>query len=146
MGTFRLEPVGQPQDYQTYSIASPRETHTRTATCDEVDCEPFLNGWATTVPTGGQLEAALRASGRHWATRMPNPDGTVTFAFPPGQPCFRAATHRVGLDRPAHFLVRGGDWRGNPRGTPPVVHVRPDDWVEDFALHQQRIRSTIEKG
>lgn len=131
---------------QTYRIASPRATHTRPATCAEVDCKPYLKGWVTSVPKGGPEEQALRRfTGRH------APDGlrrdgreitgvdsaNVEFLFNPGSPCFKASTHRASLQRPELFLVRGGDWRGN---TGLIRrHVKPEHWVEDMSETLDRV-------
>jgi hypothetical protein len=50
------------------------------------------------------------------------------------------------VGRPELFIVRGGDYRGNPLGTPTRVHARPEDWVEDFSTHTQAIADRLEKG
>jgi hypothetical protein len=52
----------------------------------------------------------------------------------------------VRIDKPPLFLVRDGDWRGNPRRTRARQHLNPGNWVEDFATHQQAIADEIEKG
>ena len=73
-----------------------------------------------------------------------NSEGLTVFTFEPGQDCF--AQHRVPLERDPLFLVRGGDWRGNPTGLQPYRHHRGEDWVDDFADHQDRIARQIERG
>jgi hypothetical protein len=48
----------------------------------------------------------------------------------------------VPLERPELYVVRGGDWRGNPRGE-VRRHSGPDSWVNDFAEHQDRIARVV---
>jgi hypothetical protein len=144
--TNRLSPAGQPADYKTYAIASPIETHTRAATCQEVECLAYQNGWITEIDvstTLGQNQAAYiqHRSGRSYSVEQNG--SQVKLTFPAGQECFHP--HRVALDRPAIFVVRDGDWRGNPRGTSPVIRT-PDDWVDDFANHQISVANQIERG
>lgn len=142
----RIQPAGRPDQYKTYSVISPIETHTRPATCQEVECEAHQRGWQTQIDvstTLGQNQAAYiqhRAGRKYSVVQVGD---LVTLTFPAGQQCF--AAHRVALDRPAVFLVRDGDHRGNPRGTDPILRS-PDDWVDDFANHQLRVQAQIDKG
>jgi hypothetical protein len=133
---MRIVPALGPAAYVTYSIASPIATHTRPATCEEVNCPAYLSGWTTRAPA--DLVPVVQSSGRRPAAVTRDGAETV-FTFAPGTECFRSSTHRVSLDRPEVFLRRGGDWRGNPAGLSPYRHARPGDWVEDFAEHQARI-------
>lgn len=133
----RIEPQLGPEGYKTYQLIAPRATHTRPASCEEVQCRHHANGWKTTVPLGSDDEALIRRAGRAFVATVDG--GMISFTFHAGQPCFRASSHRVPLERDPHFLVRGGDYRGNPMGTPTRQHTRPADWVEDFAEHQIRI-------
>lgn len=139
---FRVQPVGPPQAYKTFQAAAPLATHWRVATCVEVDCEHYVNGWATTVLPGSVEEGLIRTSGRHWLGQEkggPRPDenGMLRFLFPPGQPCFDPMRHRVPLERDPLFIVRRGDWRANLG----LIrrHKRGDDWVDDFATHQDKL-------
>lgn len=126
---------------KSYVIASPRDTHTRPATCDEVGCKAQTAGWQTFADEStrlGQRQAHYirKVSGRRF-TEQRDEFGRTVFTFPAGQQCF--ADHRVSIDRPEIFAVKGGDHRGNPRGT-LRVHDSPTDWVEDFAEHQDRLK------
>lgn len=143
---FRLDPQGPVHAYKTYALSSPLTSHTRVATCEEVDCLNYANGWKTVldVSTGHGQEASryiAHHSGRRY--RAVQQGDTITFYFPPGQQCF--TEHRLPLHREPLYVVRGGDWRGNPTGE-RMKHVRAADWVEDFALHQQRVADQHEKG
>lgn len=134
-----------PEAYKTYQIVAPVATHFRPATCQEMECAGYTRGWRTTVlPDSSQAQYIRHSSGRKFTSEM-NADGTVTFTFPPGQMCFRAAEHRVSLEREPFYVVRGGDFRGNPRGI-PSIRRKSTEWVDDFATHQQSIADRIERG
>jgi hypothetical protein len=138
----RIVPALGAAGYQTFSIAAPVATHTRPATCDEAGCLPHRNGWTTTVDEAtalGQQQAAyIRGQAGRGFTETTEAGMTV-FRFAAGQTCFAAGSHRVPLDRPALYSVRGGDWRGNPAGLPTRTHTRAEHWVEDFAEHLDRV-------
>lgn len=144
----RIAPALPAGAYKTYQVLSPVQTHTSPATCEEADCQALANGWRTTVDERtslGQEQAYYirhDRSRRHFETA--NPDGLTTFEFPAGQTCF--AQHRVSLDRPELFLVRGGDWRGDPSGAKPYQHSSPESWLDDFGTHQDNVARKIEKG
>jgi hypothetical protein len=137
----RIQPILPVKSMQTYRISRPVATHTRPGTCVEVDCPDFVNGWDTILPVGhGMVDALRRAAmqavdlgdGAKRKCTVTREDAmTVTFRFEAGQPCFKASTHRVPLDRPENYLVRGGDWRG----TTGLIrkHNRPEHWVEDMS-------------
>lgn len=144
-GPFRLPPRMPAQAYKTYRLDAPISTHTRPATCQEVGCEPYQHGWATTVLPGSQDEAVVKASGRHWSSVEVAEGGFLRYTFPPGQPCFRASVHRAPLEREPIFSVVAGDHRV----TQPEVlrrHTSAESWVDDFATHQQTIADAIERG
>jgi hypothetical protein len=147
---------------KTYEMRMPRETHTRPATCVEVGCANRAGGWVTVAdertdagrqvaawvrrlgrPVGAALSPVVAARVRRYVEERAA-DGTTHFTFPAGQECF--TPHRVSLERPALYVVKDGDIRGNPRGTPERRHVRGADWVEDSALHQQAIAAEHQKG
>ncbi len=150
---FRIRPNVGAEHMKTYALAAPLATHTRAASCAEVDCPPHQHGWACTVIAGSDDETALlkAAAGavdghrRHYV-RQAEAGGFVRFVFPSGQACLRVSTHRVPLERDAIYLVKGGDWRGNPRRTPTRRHARAEHWVEDFGEHQQGIADAVERG
>lgn len=143
---FRIQPAMPASAYKSYSMRFPLATHYRPASCAEVECQHHLLGWQTIVPEGSDNAALVRSlKGRYSFTEQAQPGGLVEFTFPAGQACFRASTHRVALERTPVCLVTGGDWRGNPMGTPART-LRVDDWVDDFATHQDRLAREIEKG
>lgn len=141
----RIVPQVGPENYKTYQIARPKATHTRPATCAEVECKPYQNGWVTRVPRGSEAEQIFLSLDRK---RFPykEMEGTRSeraFLFPPGVRCFKADTHVVPVDRPALYVVKGGDWRGNPRGD-VRRHTQPMHWVEDMQEHLDQVRKDRE--
>lgn len=133
-------PVGA---VKTYQILQPTATHFRPATCEEVECANHVNGWKTIVPVRSDLADAVRSSGRVFTEEVID-GGLVEFRFKPGQQCFRAASHRISLQRDQLFMVRRGDWRGFEG--PALQHRSAADWVDDFASHQDRLNTKIGRG
>ena len=146
---FRMQPALPVDHMKTYAISAPPQTHTRVATCEEVECEHQARGWTTTVDVStelGQRQAKYIESkaGRQYTADY-GPD-LVTFTFAAGQQCF--AVHRVPLDRVPLLIVRDGDWRARVQGQNrrKRLHVKPEDWVDDFKEHQGKINDQIQKG
>jgi hypothetical protein len=143
---FRVEPNLPVGNYVTYSIRSPIETHTRAATCAEVECDAYTNGWVTTIDVatdlGQRQDAFIRAYSDRSFTEERVGATLVRFTFPPGQRCFVSDTHRISLDRPEFYVRRGGDHRGNPTGE-RNYYPHADAWVNDFGEHQDRIKKVL---
>jgi hypothetical protein len=114
------------------------------ATCEEIDCPHWTNGWAATAIPGSEdwgliiaaCEGRVDDRRRMPASREVLPDGMVRLWFPPGQPCFKASTHRVPWS--ARWYHRDGDIRGNPSGL-VVAHADARSWVDEFGEHQMRL-------
>lgn len=144
----RLAPRLPAGRMKTYSITSPLPTHWRKATCAEVDCPAYASGWKSLIDEStelGQKQAHYirKQSGRGFTEQR---EGALTaFVFEAGQPCFGADAHKLPTGRPELFKVRGGDWRGNPRGE-SRTHTRAADWVDDFANHQQALADRLARG
>jgi len=140
----RVDPVGPASAYKSYAILAPLPSHWRRANCAEVACPDFERGWRTLVPLADtDSQDAARNSGRAFVETRD--ERHAVFTFRAGQPCFRAGAHRVRLDRDELFVIRDGDWRGNPSGRQPVV-LGSRSWVDDFGEHQDRIITQIERG
>jgi hypothetical protein len=144
---FSIQPSLPAVAYKSYVIAMPLRTHWNIATCADVDCEHYAGGWDSLIDERtdlGQRQARYirRESGRRF-TEERQPDGLTRFSFEAGQRCFRE--HRARNARPERFVERDGDYRGNPTGR-RYVHSRPDDWVESFATHQDKLRTVAERG
>jgi hypothetical protein len=143
---FRPEPHMDPAAYKTYAVVSPLSSHFRPATCAEVACPHYLNGWRVHLQAlTPDLQHAARTSGRRYREEHVT-EGQTYLVFEAGQPCFKAPQHRARIDRAPLYVVRDGDHRGNPRGTKARLFQRPDQWVDDFATHQQTLADEIKKG
>lgn len=66
--------------------------------------------------------------------------GLTVFRFESGQRCF--ADHKT---RPELYLVRDGDFRGNPTGR-RRQHARPADWVENVQEDLARFNESRKRG
>ncbi len=140
-----FEPALPVQAMKTYSISAPQRTHWRPATCAEVDCPNHLHGWRVRVEgLPPELLHTAKTSGRRYEV-LDVTEGETWLVFEPGQVCFQASQHKLPTGRPELYVVRGGDWRGNPTGE-RRIHTRPELWVEDFGEHQQRLAEQIERG
>jgi hypothetical protein len=149
-GPFRVAPLLPASAMKTFQVSSPIATHFRPATCAEVECEAYRHGWATmadeSIEQGQRAAYYIRHdSGRRFTERR-SELGITVFTFEAGQRCFGSDTHRVTLERPELFVIREGDWRGNPRGVEPEIVPRAADWVDRFADHQSKIVKAIEEG
>lgn len=145
---YRIAPLMPATAYKTYQIRMPLSTHWVDVTCEDFECGAYLHGWVTTIDERTDLGRKQAHYIRNMAGRSFKESrsglGLVEFEFRPGQPCF--AKHKVRGDRPEVFIVRDGDFRGNPRGTPARVHKNGREWVEDFSEHLDTINTEIEKG
>lgn len=133
----RPEPALPVTAMQTYAIKSPVETHTKPAHCRDVGCLDYQLGWTFKTIAGSDDDRFFRraCAGAVDGIRRPftvSRDGIfVIFRFEAGVRCRKATAHRLSLERPEIYLVRGGDWRAN---TGLIRrHNRPEHWVEDFA-------------
>ncbi len=138
-----------PTGYQTFQLESPRSTHHRRATCEEVRCNEFVNGWRSDIDTSTDLgamqaEYIRKGSGRKFVETQIGPT-MVSFAFEAGQRCFKSDQHTVHNDREPFYVVRDGDTRGNPTGR-RREHARAEDWVEHMSEDLDKIRTARERG
>ncbi len=141
-----FRPFGQgvgPEHMRSFSIRAPLSTHWRRVSCAEVDCRHHREGWASEVDEStelGQFQATYirKESGRGFRESR-SEAGLTRFVFLPGQTCFHADEHRARVEEaPELYVVRDGDWRGNPRGTSPQV-LSADGWVTEFGENQERV-------
>ena len=156
---FRVTPALPVQAMKTYAVDSPVSTHWRLATCEELDCPNFLNGWAVAITPdqlGQDFDHDIKESGKKFE-RMPVDEAEARFpgmsfsgslfvyVFAAGQPCFYQGTqrHQMQVDRPEIFSVRGGDHRG---ATSERRVMRAQDWKESFIEHQERLKRAQERG
>src|ERR1044071_3988462 len=120
---FRIEPARDVTLMQTYGLIAPQLTHYRRASCREVSCANYANGWMSGFDvTDAEQARACRIvreqSGRLFMVKeIVGTSGRiekVVLTFGPGQECF--LPHRVALEREPTYFLRDGDWRGNPTG------------------------------
>lgn len=136
----RFKPTLPVEKMQTYKISRPPATHTRPATCAEVDCPDFVKGYTVRLPRGDDRIVLLRRAADGWVDGFKREMCEVTgidsaeqeFLFNPGSPCLKATTHRCTLDRPEIYVVREGDWRNARTARLIRRHQRPEHWVEDM--------------
>lgn len=147
---YRVQPAMPVQAYQTFGVRMPRATHWRDATCEEAGCKRWANGWKTSfvpgTPEGEKIRWQIRNSPirRKWTVvRLVDKTEVV---FEAGQECFMqdhpATHHKLPVARPQIHVVRHGDWRS---GWGSRV-VRSEEWVERFALNQDKLKTLIERG
>jgi hypothetical protein len=146
----RMAPAMPPASYKTYAWSAPLRTHFRKGTCEEAGCEAYLYGWVSTFDLSTELGLKqyefCKADKERGFSIQRTSLTIVKFVYKPGNRCFRSEEHRVPVGKPPRFLVVGGDWRGNPRGTPTQVHRSAEDWIDDFANHQDNLKTAIERG
>lgn len=131
---------------KTFSILMPVKSHWRKATCAEVDCPRYLRGWKARLEVMSEQQIhRIKRGGWRYQVLCVAP-GETWWLFDAGQRCFQAADHRIQLGKPELFVVRDGDWRGNPRLTPVIKHKRPEFWVEQFSEHQDKLARARESG
>lgn len=132
---------------KTFEINQPLATHYRLATCQEVECPRYANGWTLTFdlsdPEHVQAANTIRLKSGRSFTIGPIVGTTVTLSFPGGQRCFKA--HHVPLERDPLMIVRGGDFRGNPRGE-SRVHTSGESFVDEWATDLGKLAHEQEKG
>lgn len=143
------QPTLPPQAMVTYEANAPLDTHWRAATCAEVECKAYLQGWTSDMfPNSADearilkiYEAEIR---KGQITTSLTPEKFIRYHFPPGTECFRRIWHRLPLERPALFTVRTGDFRG----TDGVIRTFKDgeQWVDAFATHQDKIATEVNRG
>jgi len=141
--------------YDTYALRQRPAAKNRRASCAEVDCVNYLNGWKTPIDPRGEQGPAqllyLRNDRSRKAVETRDPvSGLVTFTYGPGQACHNTIVvngrpvqgHWIATEQ--LFLVRGGDHRGVTR--PVRRHTRAEYWVEEFGENQDRLADKAARG
>jgi hypothetical protein len=151
----RIAPAMGPEGYKTYEMDMPLGTHWRPVSCEDYECDDFMHGFVLTVDTSTDLGKKQFHFVTHDKTRKMSMqrvgEYVFKFLYGPGNKCFKNVEgdprrHKLPIGRPPFFLVSGGDWRGNPRGTPTMTHRRPEDWIDDFANHQDKLATAFQRG
>ena len=144
-----IPPQLPPGAYQTFEANAPLTTHWRQATCEEVECAAYMQGWTSDVLANSPEEDRIRKTyddeiRRGKITTTKTPEGFTRYHFPAGTACFRRVWHKLPLERPALFTVRSGDWRG----TDGVIRTfkNGEEWVSAFGEHQAAIADKVNRG
>jgi hypothetical protein len=143
MQPFRLPPKMAVTAYKTYACSMPR-THSVRVSCAQAECDQHRDGWRTVLDISKvehlKLARWIRDESRRSFT-WTQAGTIITFDFPAGQACFREHREQV---RPGIYVVRDGDWRGNPTGRKARLTER--QWVDDFGEHQQMLADQQKRG
>lgn len=141
----RPTPLAGPGAYKTYTWLRPLSTHWRRGTCEEARCEAYQSGWTSTFDLStelGQKQFHYCSHDKFRTFTYEHHAPLVTFTYPPGNTCFRE--HQVPLEREPVFVVRDGDFRGNPTGRRQALSA--DDWVDDFRNHEDSLADARQRG
>ena len=144
---FRPNPKLPTGFYKTYRVASPISTHYRPATCAEVECKAYRDGW-TYKKADLERENLLYTvthAGKRYREMTLDDSSDVYLVFEPGQVCFQAATHRISLQRPEFYFAGRGDYRSFSHRR-AAQFDKPEDWVDSFMHHQEIINRVVEEG
>jgi hypothetical protein len=131
---------------RTYQMDQSIATHYRRATCAEVDCPARAHGWKMGFDLSDPEKAAAARwirdhSGRSMSAQVIG--DTVTLTFPAGQDCFEK--HRMHLEREPFYVVRGGDFRGNPMRV-STRHRAADTFVDQWENDLDQINTVRNRG
>ena len=105
-----------------YRAANPLDTNWYEIGCREAECDAYVYGWATTVPTMGDLADWIRYKSDRRFREEVSAGGLSRFVFPPGQEGFHKAPHRRQNNRPSVFGIQQGHMA--------AVRVSADEWVD----------------
>lgn len=146
----RVQPKYASHLYKTFSARSPLSTHYRKATCAEVDCVGYREGFTLSVAAliAEGIEYAARHSGKKFKEVEGADYGVAPgkyLVFEAGQVCFDADSHRVSLERPEFFVVGQGDYRTFNART-ARQHASAENWIDDMANSLDKVRTTHERG
>jgi hypothetical protein len=141
-----------PHLLKNFVIAAPLQSHWRPATCEEAGCRKWRHGFEIRLDTSDPDPRAvarlkyLRDGGlgkRFTEWREPG-QTVVVFRFPAGTRVpGHENEHRIRVARPEIFAVR------DPRSGLYVHQGRgggADDWVDQFANHQDKLADAHRKG
>lgn len=129
----------------TYALEMPFKTHSRPISCAQALCQKRENGWKMgydlTKPEAVAAANLIAGMGKKYTHEIIGTN--VIFTFEAGQDCFEG--HSVSLEREPFYIKRNGDWRGNPRNE-LMQHDNGENWVDDFANHQDKLATRLEQG
>lgn len=150
MTVNRVTPTLPVTAMQTFSVSTDSARHWRRATCAQVNCRHWREGWLSAFDESapdqhGLAQYVRNFSGRRFTERRDD-QGRTVFRFHPGQVCFNADQHRVrDEDVPELYLARAGDWRGNPDGK-VTRHSGVDPWLDHMQANLERVAARLDVG
>lgn len=151
---MRIKPQLPTRLFKTYRASSPIASHFRKATCEEIDCKFWREGWTLRKQDMSAQDLYLVTHIGKRYTEHHMEEGVDYLVFEPGQSCFAEAQHFIPLDRPAFFYRGQGDFRaiGGPpesasskRWERDAVSMRAEDWVDSFANDVDKLKEASEK-
>jgi len=147
----RLAPNAGPENFKTFERRAPLSSHWRKATCEEVLCDDYVHGFVLTIDLSTDLGQRQYDYVKHDGSRSCSIHRSgmnmLSCVYRPGNAGFKPThDHRIPIGRPAIFLVAEGDFRGNPRGIPVRVHRTGVDWADEFATHQDKVVTLLQRG
>lgn len=139
----RWDPKMGPQHYRTFGGEAPLTTHFRRATCKEVNCAAYENGWSFNkkVLTPGDYYKVTHAGKRYREVTIA--PGETYLVFEAGQFCFDR--HRMRIQRPDIFYTGRGDWRIFNRSHAKVIPTA-EEFTERFGSHVELVKEVIKRG
>ncbi len=126
---MRPKSTMQHPSLQRFRVAIPAATHRSKASCEDVDCTHYLNGWSMVVDIGAALGEAqaryLRLNPRKLDfSERKKSQYEVEFVYPPGQQCFRE--HTVLNGREPYYLHETADGCRIHRADDFIEHAKEE--------------------
>lgn len=139
----RWTPRMESSQYRTFMASAPLTTHFRPATCREVSCAAYENGWSfdKAVLTPSDYYRVTHSGKRYREVNI-GPNQTY-LVFESGQFCFDK--HTIRLQRPEEFFTGRGDWR-----TFNIHHAKriksSDEFADRLGTHLEVVKEVIKRG
>ena len=118
----------RPTNSNRFETTWPMSTHWRDATCQEVNCPHYLNGWITRVAPGSQQDLYIRAD-KERRYKLERGEEFNFYTFEAGQRCFRSGQHRIKLDR-GPWLTK--NQTGREAGRVELNAMEYNRWTDEF--------------
>lgn len=141
------QPTGKPQQYQTFALLRPRGSHFRPATCQEFECDEFIEGFVFSCDTSTDLGQRQFHYITHDKSRSYSMQRVgqylFKFVYGPGNDGF-AHEHVLPLHRPPKAIVFGGDWRAQT--SEARVHTSVENWTDEHWNHNDKLATIRQRG
>ncbi|MCH9011289.1 MAG: hypothetical protein IIC21_11740 [Chloroflexi bacterium] len=132
-----------------HRLLTPWDTHKRPATCQEIDCNEYLNGWTVVVDVTTEIGKSRQYTIEHEAgrryTKSSLEEGKVVYDFEPGQACFLQSRHTILIGRsPDHRILKAGV--SNSSAHPKGRLVGHTEWMDDYGETAFQFNLKRERG